>query len=168
MEILKKRYELFCAMMEEIDLAGRLMNEYDSLPHEYSGEVLYQVESHVIQVIGRNPGTTATEIAQMLGKTTSACSQCIKKLRKKDWIKQVRNEENNRQYNLYLTELGWDIFQKHEQFDQICYERKCEILENFSDEELETYLAIQKKINEGFLDDVKFSKVSFQTIEEKK
>lgn len=163
-----ERYNLFCLMMNEIEKAGRLMNEYDALPHEYDDEVLYQVESHVIQMIGQNPGTTATSIAQALGKTTSACSQCVKKLKKKRWIEQVRNEENNRQYNLYLTESGWDIFNKHELFDQECDERKCYALEKFSNEALTMYLEIQKRINEEFEKDVELSRENFIKISKEK
>lgn len=161
MEIRKERYEIFCQMMENLDIANKLMNEYDSFPHEYGDEVLYQVESHVIQAIGRQEGMTVTDLSVLMGRTISACSQCIRKLRDKGWIEQIRNEENNREYKLYLTEDGWNIFNDHERLDQACYERNCAGLNEFSDEDLEIYNAIQKKINESFQYDVSLCKQNF-------
>lgn len=89
--------------MNEMDRAYDLMKEYDSLPHHYGDYVLYQAESHMIEHIGMNEGVTITKLAEELGKTRSACCQMVRKLRNKKWVEQIRNERNNREYNLYLT-----------------------------------------------------------------
>ena len=52
----------------------------------------------MIDCIGRNAGITITELADDFGKTRSACSQMVKKLRDKGWVEQVRNKENNDEY----------------------------------------------------------------------
>lgn len=67
-------------MMTELKLTNQLMNEYDSLPHDYGNAVLYQSEAHLIQCIGQNDGITVTEASKLLKKTKSACSQMVKKL----------------------------------------------------------------------------------------
>ena len=54
MKMDEKRYRLFLELLDSLDLACQLMEEYDSFPHRYGGEVLYQAESHTIQLIGRN------------------------------------------------------------------------------------------------------------------
>ena len=160
-----KKFELFYDVMKEMDKAYDLMVEYDSLPHNYGNYVLYQVESHMIDCIGRNAGITITKLADDFGKTRSACSQMVKKLRDKGWVEQVRNKENNRVYNLFLTEEGMSIFRNHAQFEYQCYKRGFEGLKAFTYEKLEIYLAIQRKINESFQRDVEESYDYFETDE---
>ena len=89
----------------------------------------------------------------------------VKKLRDKGWVEQVRNKENNRVYNLFLTEEGMSIFRNHAQFEYQCYKRGFEGLKSFTYEELEIYLAIQRKINESFQRDVEESYDYFETDE---
>lgn len=87
--------------MEAVDDGYDLMTEYDSLPHRYGDVVLYQAESKVIQYIGHHKSVTLTENANTNGKTSSTYSQIIRKLRQKGWVKQVRNEHNNRERSCY-------------------------------------------------------------------
>lgn len=160
---MESRYELFCKIMDEIDRTYDLMTEYDSMPHQYGEYNLYQAESHLIEYIGEHEGVTITVLAEKFGKTRSACSQMVKKLRDKKWVEQIRNEKNNREYNLYLTETGKHIFKNHAEFDERCYKRNFNGLKQFSCEELNTYLSIQKKVNESFQKDVEESYSYFQT-----
>lgn len=153
------RYQLYCEMINQLDESCRLIVEYDSIPHDYGTATLYQAESQIIHLVGKRPGITAAEIAAILKKTPSACSQAIRKLRRKEWVEQIRNEENNREYQLFLTKSGWKIYEEHDQFETECYKRSYENLSGFSDEDLETYLAIQKKLNETFILDVNESKL---------
>ena len=85
----------------------------------------------------------------MFDKTNSACSQLIRKLKKKEWIRQERNEKNNREYNLSLTE---------EEFETACYERTYHMLDGISEEEMRTYIGIQKQLNRAFKLDVEESR----------
>lgn len=151
-------YDVFLQLLNQIEETTKLMNEYDELPHNYGQDILYQAESHVIQIIGENKGIKVTDIANIMGKTTSACSQIIRKLRKKDWVRQERNEQNNREYNLSLTEHGWQIYKEHEEFDKRCYRRNFEGIQGFTLEELKICLEFQIKIAEGFRQDVIDSK----------
>lgn len=162
------RYEIFLQMMKEMDKAYDLMEEYDAMPHKYGKENLYQAESHTIEMIGKNQGITVTEIAKRMHKTKSACSQIIRKLRNKGWVDQKRNDENNREYNLFLTEDGWHIFKSHEEIDTLCFSRGMKNLSTFTEEELHLYLKIQKQINVSFRQDVDMSKKNYQEIEEKR
>ena len=141
------RYPLYCRMMDELKLTNELMNEYDSLPHDYGNEVLYQSEAHLIQFIGKNPGTTVTEAALCFKKTKSACSQMVKKLVNKNWVVQKQNVLNNREYNLYLTDAGKIVYEHHENFDRMSYEHNSKQLGDFTDEELELFIRIEKQMN---------------------
>ena len=144
----RNRYSIYCEMMKELKETNELMNEYDSLPHDYGNVVLYQSEAHLIQCIGQNEGITVTEASKLLKKTKSACSQMVKKLVGKNWVRQERNKKINREYKLHLTEEGMVIYDHHENFDRLSYEHNSQELFDFTDEELRLYIRIQQKMNE--------------------
>ena len=154
----KDRYSLFCNMIEQLDEAYALIHEYDAQLHDYNGVVLYQAESQLVKLIGNYPGISAMECAKILKKTMSACSQLIKKLRIKEWIRQERNEQNNRIYNLYLTDAGKIIYENHRNFEEKCYQRTYDLLNSFSKGDFLTFIRMQQRINEGFKMDIEDSK----------
>lgn len=152
-----ERYDLYCKMLDELDEGCRLIIDYDSVPHNYGSATLYQAESQIIHLVGHQPGITASEIAAIFKKTPSACSQLIRKLRKKELVTQRRNKENNREYQLFLTEDGAKIFKDHDHFEKCCYQRSYDNLSDFSEKDFKTYIAIQRKLNETFALDVEES-----------
>ena len=137
------------------------MSEYDSLPHRYGSDVLYQAEADIVNWIGQIPGITITELAENLKKTPSACSQLVKKLINKGLVVQKRNADNKRLYNLHLTADGQRVYQDHVNFNLNCQQITYTMLAEFNDEELATYLRVQMRINEAFLGDVQRSKEHF-------
>ena len=138
-----------------------LMSEYDSLPHSYGENVLYQAEAHLIDRIALHPGVTVTDLANMVRKTPSACSQLVRRLRDKGWVEQVRNAANNRQVMLRLTPAGEHVYRDHAAFDKQCQALTFRRLEGFTEAELATYLSIQRRINEAYADDVRRSREYF-------
>lgn len=152
------RYQLYCEIIRQLDEGCQLINDYDAIPHDYGTVTLYQAESQLIHLVGENPGITAMKLSDILKKTPSACSQLIRKLRKKGWMEQIRSQQNGRKYQLYLTESGWDIFREHNQFEQACYHRSYENLNEFTEEDFQTYIKIQSRLNETFSLDVAESK----------
>lgn len=157
----EKRAELLDQIWTAQDTAYDLMCEYDSLPHRYGENILYQAEAHLIDLIALHPDITITDISNILRKTPSACSQIVRKLRAKGWVEQIRNEENNRVINLRLTEEGMKVFQDHDAFDQDCQEKTFKRLDTFTDEELAVALTVQQHINEAYQDDVRRSREYF-------
>ena len=53
------------------------------------------------------------------------------------------------------------IYQGHQAFTQNCRDITFELLGDFSEEELETYLRVQEKLNEAYHGDVKRSRERF-------
>ena len=151
------REELCQKLMDIVDAGYDLMAEYDSLPHQYGEVTMYQAESKVIQYIGRHKSATITEIAASNGKTPSAYSQIIRKLKQKGWVEQVRNQNNNREYNLFLTVAGWQVFNVHHKFERACYARTFQKLKIYGDEELEEFCREQRRLKEAFKLDVEDS-----------
>ncbi len=140
---------------EAQDEAYDLMYEYDTLPHCYGEDTLYQAEGHIIDLIAIHPGITATDLAEILKKTVSACSQMIRKLRAKGWVEQTRNAENNRLYNLTLTERGAKLYEAHVAFNRGCQAETFKLLEGFTQEELEAHVRVQQALNEAYRGDVR-------------
>lgn len=152
-----ERYGLFLEIINEIDKQTELIEQYDSDPHQYGDVVLYQAESYMIDSIGNEPGITITALAAQQNKTKSACSQLLRKLVDKGYVFQQRNKDNHREYMLYLTKEGEEVYKSHLKVTNFCYNRTFTHLDKFSEEELKTYLEISKVINETFEADVKMS-----------
>lgn len=155
-----KKKDLYQSVWDLQDIAYDLMTEYDGIPHYYGDEFMYHTEGQVIDLIAQNPGITVTDIADITKKTTSACSQLIRKLRERGCVEQTRNEKNNRKYNLTLTDTGKKIYKERRVFNQKCQNIMDEMLANFSEEELEHHIMVQKKINEVYRGDIERSKVA--------
>ena len=149
------RGELLQQIWNAQDEAYDLMYEYDTLPHRYGEDTLYQAEGHIIDLIAVHPGITATDLAEILKKTVSACSQMIRKLRAKGLVEQTRNPDNNRLYNLALTERGARLYEAHLAFSQDCQEKTFALLEKFTEDELETHLRVQLVLNQAYQDDIR-------------
>lgn len=146
--------EQYKELLQSFDKGYELCYEYDSMPHQYGDEVLYQSEMHFLEVVGDTPSITITVISQQLGKSKSACSQMVRKLVKKELLTQERNEKNNREYYLNLTERGKEIYEVHKEFDEKCMQRTYKSLADFSEEELRSYISVQKTLNQVFQKDV--------------
>lgn len=149
-----ERIQLLNKIWAAQDRAYDLMTEYDSLPHHYGDMVLYQAEAYMVSWIGNIPDITTSELACLLKKTPSACSQITRKLIDKGLITQTRNSQNRRVYNLRLTEKGEQVHKDHIAFNEYCRRLTFEKLNEFSEEELETYLRVQERINQSYQDDV--------------
>ena len=153
-----KRKEILKKLWQGQDEAFELMTEYDSLPHHYGEDVLYQAEAYIVHEIGNQPGITTTEIAEKQKKTTSACSQLVKKLIAKGLVEQTRNAENKRIYNLTLTKDGHRVYKDHIHFNEMCQQITFELLSEFTEEELAIHTKVQKAINSAYRGDVERSK----------
>ena len=154
----EERYQVFCDAITALDEGVELINAYDALLHDYDGEKMFQAESQMIKAIGSSQGVTAARLADRFGKTASACSQLIRKLKNKGWVFQQRNPENSREYHLFLSDAGMKIFEKHHRFETACYQRTFEMLGDSTKEELQTYIRIQQCLNRAFALDVEESR----------
>lgn len=126
-----------------------ITNENDSFP-KYHGEIaLYHTERQILIIVGDHPGITITEIAPMIHKTTSICSQIIRKFVNYGWVEQNRNEKNRRIYNLQLTaegKLAYDTYASYMNWEK---EMIINVLKECSPEELEAYMNVQIAMNEA-------------------
>ena len=151
---IEEKTKLLHNLLSQIDESYELINQYDQIPLTYGDKKFYQAETHTIQLIGKMPGITVSEIAEKTGKTKSACSQIIKKLCLSGTVVQIRNPQNNRQYYLELTDYGWQVYNEHEALDSYCYDNYTKQMEYISIEQLKAAILVQEKLNEVFRHDV--------------
>ena len=156
-----EREEILNQIWQAQDEAYDLMTEYDSLPHHYGENVLYQAEAYIVNWIGRKPDITTTELADVLKKTPSACSQIIRKLISKGLVEQTRNEQNKRQYILRLTDSGRQLYKDHIAFNESCQRETFALLADLTDGELAAHLKVQERLNEAYRRDVHRSREHF-------
>ena len=154
----ENREDLLMQLWRAQDEAYELMNEYDMLPHRYGEMALFQAETHIIDLIAVNRDITITDLAGILKKTPSACSQIVRKLRTKGLVEQLRDADNNRVYHLRLTGEGERIYQDHAQFEAECRQRTFDLLADLSCEELAAGLSVQRRLNQAYTEDVRRSR----------
>ena len=157
----KRRQRLLKQLWAEQDKAYALMEEYDSLPHHYGNYILFQAEGDIISLIAAYPGITVTDLSNILKKTTSACSQSVRKLCDKGLVEQRRNSANKRLYNLFLTAEGEELSKAHQKFNRTRQKITFDLLSDFTEEELEHHIAVQKKLNEAYQGDIQRSRENF-------
>lgn len=149
--------KLLMEVVATVDEGFDIMQEYANKPRLFNEMMLYPVETQTLEIIGRIPGITATKIAKELNKTLSASSQILKKLEQKELITRIKNPNNNREYNLFLTDTSESIIKLHEKLDQTIYQRYLDDLQELSDAEIQTYLKVQKALNQEFFKDLQES-----------
>lgn len=163
-----KREAILNEIWDAQDRAFDLMTEYDALPHHYGDEILFQAEGRIIDIIAENPGITVTDLSCILRKTSSACSQIVRKLREKGFVEQTRNQKNNRLYNLQLTANGLKVYRDHLNFNQNCQEITFQMLSDFTVEELNAHVRVQRRINEAYQGDIQRSREKLAKFKSKK
>jgi DNA-binding MarR family transcriptional regulator len=137
-----------------IDLSKKLIAQFigrEKKPHEYgTGELLYRFETHIIDIIGRNPGININGLAEMMNVTKGAISQVINKLFTKRYVNKTIDPENRRRIMLSLTDKGKIVFEKHDQFHARINAGIRNKLQKFSPSELQVIKEIMTSMDGPF------------------
>ena len=73
-------------------------------------------EAHTVQAIGDQEPLSITQLATHFGITKSAASQMVSKLVKRGFVVKQQASHSNKEYELFLTFLGREVFDAHERF----------------------------------------------------
>lgn len=107
---------------------------------------LTMMEAHMLINIIDNPGITVTELSKEWKKTTSAVSQTIKKLIKKEFIYRKISEENAKFFYLYPSQKAKDYTRYHKYYDNIDIVKTIKVLnKKFSFEEIASFYEIMRE-----------------------
>ena len=107
---------------EKIDIVFRqqvLMSAYQSIPREYSqGFFMSEVEIHILGFIHKTPGITAKELCRKTYRSKGTISSILSHLEEEGFIRQDVNSQNQRERNLFLTEKGQYVHERHTDYDR--------------------------------------------------
>lgn len=112
-------------MMNELKdtLCYKLLEVYNQI-HETTKSGFQELgitrENYVtMYFIGKNPGITQAELADIKRKDRNVIGKNIDKLEEKQYVQRVRGKQDRRSFSLYLTEAGeqvvrdyWDVLMK--------------------------------------------------------
>jgi DNA-binding MarR family transcriptional regulator len=122
-----------------IDHFIRILHLYSALdkrPKDFgTGDLLYVSEIHAIHYIGGNPEINMTQLAELSGVTRGAISQTVKRLVSKRYIARYR-VKNNKEVNLRLSDKGYLINQRYEDFERERFVFAEKLYENASKEDI--------------------------------
>jgi DNA-binding MarR family transcriptional regulator len=104
-----------------IDLFIKILHLYsvlDKKPKDFgTGDLLYVSEIHAIHAIASNPEINLTQLAELSGVTKGAISQMVKRLVSKRYIARYK-VRNKKEVNLRLSDKGFLINQRYEDFEK--------------------------------------------------
>lgn len=104
-------------------LCYKLLDVYNQI-HESTKSAFQELgikrENYVtMYFIGKNPGITQAELADLKHKDRNVIGKNIDKLEEKQYVQRVRGKQDRRSFSLYLTEAGqqvvhnyWDVLMR--------------------------------------------------------
>lgn len=112
--------------------------DYINTKRDYgTNEELSMMEAHVLTDISDNPGITVTELSKTWDRTTSAISQTVRKLIKKDLVYRINSKEDAKIFFLYPSEKAKAFSVAHKKYDNInIVETNKHLLKKFTMEDL--------------------------------
>ncbi len=131
---------------EKLDLAfKRLINALATgkkTPYKYGNVILFRAEVHILEIIGKNLGVTASYIVNEMGVTKGAISQIIAKLQKKGLLRKSFRGSNLKSQELSITEKGKDVLRFHDEHEKKLINKIKPELDKLSTKDLERIIAI--------------------------
>lgn len=116
------------------EMAVGLINRYNAInrqPRDYgTGVPLSVAELHLVEAIGKNETTTATQAAHRMGVTKGAVSQMLPRLERKGIVTRAPSPMDGRVTDITLTDLGRAAFERH----AAVHERLLSVFEQAADE----------------------------------
>jgi len=122
-----------------INVFIRILHLYsviDKKPKDFgTGDLLYVSEIHAVHYIATHPEINMTQLAEMSGVTKGAISQTVKRLVRKRYVARYKSR-NKKEVNLRLSDKGFIINQKYEQFEKEKFVFAEKLYENASNEDI--------------------------------
>lgn len=106
-------------MLESIFRLSKKFFEAMKQPNKFgTDKLLYSSEIHTLEMIGKYPGITVTELADRQGISKSALPKLVHKLIQKDLIYRYQETGNKKNILLELTDKGRVAVQHHFEFHE--------------------------------------------------
>jgi DNA-binding MarR family transcriptional regulator len=79
------------------------------IDHEMSNEGIGHGQYHLIHIVSNNEGISQKDLVDLMNIDKANVARGIKKLEEKMFVKRIQNTDDNRIYNIYLTEKGMSL-----------------------------------------------------------
>lgn len=126
-----------------------LKTENIALKNLSTGSDLSASEMHTLVAIGRGTPKTMTELAQELLINVSTLSIAINKLKKKGYVRRIRNESDRRIVRVSLTAKGKQALSEHENF---YFNIIRSMSDGMTDEEKRSYIKMLTHVEKALTD----------------
>ena len=158
------------AKVDTIFRYNMLMSIYASMPRDYgTGNFINEIEAHTISFIHRKPGITAKEICKLTYRTKGTISTMLSHLEKQGYILQKINPDNRRERNIFLTEQGENMYEKHSYYDRkTTMEYLLKAAEHCTPEEIDGYFKMTKFRSDYFEEVLARESASYKNAKENK
>jgi len=100
---------------------------------------------YILMHIHDNPGMNYNELSDLLLCTKSNTSRVVSAMQRDGLVKRNVNPDDRRSFHLYLTERGNNLFKE---VNSTYQEQIRQLLEKFSEDQLQTYTAVSAHIEE--------------------
>lgn len=129
----------FSQLTEEFLKVNNLITQIQKKPINITSEYKLSTSMiHLIDLVGKYPGKTITELAELLGVTKGAISQQIPVLKKIGLIEISQKKDNKKNKFLSLTSEGEKVFDAHNSLHEELYSSIQARLTSFSPEQIQT------------------------------
>ncbi len=112
---METKKDLIKGTVHELLRIAKMYSIIEDIPIPVENQVEVSTrEVHTIQAIGENEKMSITQVAVHFGITKSGASQMVKKLTQRGFLLKKQAIHSNKEFELYLTPLGWKAFEAHE------------------------------------------------------
>lgn len=111
-------------------------------PREFGNTSLYRAEVHILEIIGKRPGLSGSDIVKDMKVTKGAVSQIISKLSKKGLIEKSPNADDMKIQELNLTRKGVEVLFHHSEHEKKLIQRVRSELTNCRMEDIHAFTTI--------------------------
>jgi DNA-binding MarR family transcriptional regulator len=110
--------------------------------YEFGDTALYGAEVHILEIIGKTPGITATDIVNDMQVTKGAVSQIVSKLRRKELVQDSSKAGNIRIHELYVTQKGMEVLLLHDEYEKEIRLKVSAVLQKCRPEDISIFTSI--------------------------
>lgn len=113
-------------------------------PRDYgTGEKISMAEVHILTQIDDHPGIIVSQIDSLWGRSRSAASQIVKKLKKKGYIEKKKTAGNDKNVHLFPTSRGHELSEAHKKYDiEVLSEAMEDLRKTCTEEEIAAFYKV--------------------------
>lgn len=118
--------------------------------NRFSIEGVTTAQYTILDILDKQGAKTTKELTEIRGISQAGMSKLTKRLLEKNYISQQRRETDRRIYDITLTQSGKDFLERSEKFRNTIMDL---IEDTLSEEEVECFVKLCKKITDSYIDE---------------